>query len=292
MFIIFLKRHGWRSAICILFSVAAAIGITSMLQKQWPATLLLQVGQIGQTGVIVQSGQVGGQTGGQASFTLLADPNNIVQRVKFPGFVQEVVSSQNLSEDPSAGARAALLKASLTARLVKGGGELVELSVKGYSADEATENLRAAFKIIASEHAQLLAPSLTRLKRNLADTILTLKNVGDERQAILASIKVVNNANNIDKKFSESLLLTNMMKANDTEARNLRDQQSALEEQLSPDRTFNTKALTPIYTPQNSIFPKRSIALILGLFFGIFVGAIWAMWKDKELRVAVGGFFR
>lgn len=274
----FLKRHGLRFAICSLLGVAVAIGVTSMLPKQWPATMLFQVGQVG-------------QIGGQASPILLADPNNIVQRVKFPGFVLQVLTSQNLPSDSSASDRGSLLKSSLAASLAKGG-DLIELSVKGYSPEEATENLKAAFKIIEYEHGQLLAPSMIRLKKNLDDTTLSLKKIEDERQAILEPINAAKNSNNIDKKFSESILLTNMMKLNDADARNLRDQKNALEERLSPYRTFNTKAVTPIYTPQKPIFPKKSIAAILGLFFGIFIGTILAVRKDKELRSAIGHFFR
>ena len=275
MLIIFLKRHSWRFAICSLLSVAVAIGITSMLAKQWPATMLFQVGQVG----------------GQASPILLADPNNIVQRVKFPGFVLQVLAAQNLPADPSASERGSLVKASLAASLAKGG-SLVELSVQGYSREEATENLRAAFKIIEYEHGQLLAPSMIRLKKNLDDITIALKKIEDERQAILEPINKARDSNNIDKKFSESILLASMMKSNDSEARNLRDQKTALEEQLSPYRTFNTKAVTPTYTPQNSIFPKRSVSAILGLFLGMLIAAIWAMRQDQELRVAVRGFFK
>jgi LPS O-antigen subunit length determinant protein (WzzB/FepE family) len=265
MLSIFLKRHGWLVALCGLLSAVIAFGIASMWPKQWAATLLLQVGQIGPAP--------------------LADPNNTVQRVKFPGFALQVLESQKLT--PESAARADLMKASLSASLEKGS-NLIHMSVKGHSQQEATENLKAAFKVLESEHSQLLAPSLARLQRSIDETARSLEKIEEERQTILEPINQAKKSNNIDKKFSESILLASMMKSNDTEARSLRDQKTALEEQLSPYRTFNTKMVTPIYTPRAAVFPNKLFAALLGLLLGIVAGAAWVVRQDKQLQAALG----
>lgn len=259
----FVKKHALRTAISGVLGIGASLGFTSTLPKQWPATLLFQVGQVGASQIV--------------------DPNSVVQRVKFPGFALQVLQSQNLPLDASESERTGLIKSSLSASLAKGG-NLIEMSVKGYSREEATENLKAAFKVLENEHAQLLTPSITRLKNNLDDTIQSLKKIEDERQAILDPINKAKNSNSIEKKFSESILLTSMIRANDAETRGLRDQKNAIEEQLSPYRTFNTKMVTSIYTPRKPTSPNKILAAILGLMLGVLVASVWAIIRDKELR--------
>lgn len=265
-----LKRHTVLFVAGGLIGATIAVGIAFLLPKQWPATLLFQIGQIGSSG------------------NLLVDPNNVIQRVKFPGFVIQVLQSQNLPIDESINERSAIVKKSLTANLAKGG-NLVEMTVKGHSPEEAKANLAAAFQVLQVEHAQLLTPSITKLKKNLADATASLKKMDDERTAILDPIKKANSAGTIERKFSESILLVSMLKSNEAETRAFRDQITSLEEQLSPYRTFNTKAITSIFVPKNATFPKKSIAAVLGLFLGILIAGVWVFVRDKELRDAIGG---
>lgn len=256
-----------------LISAAIAVGIAFMIPKQWPATLLIQIGQVG------------------GAANLLTDPNSVIQRIKFPGFVNQVLQSQNLPIDESISTQTALIKKSLNATIAKQG-YLIEMTVKGHSPDEAKEKLMAAFRLLQNEHAQLLTPSIVRLKKNLEDARSSLKKIDDERQAILDPINRAKTSNNIERKFSESILLTSMLKSNDSEARIFRDQINALEEQLSPYRTFNTKAVTEIYVPKNSIYPKKSIAAILGFLFGVMIVGTWIFIRDKELRDAFNYSFQ
>ncbi|WP_211451233.1 Wzz/FepE/Etk N-terminal domain-containing protein [Collimonas antrihumi] len=98
-----LKRHTALFLACGLLGAVVAVGIAFMIPKQWPATLLFQIGQVGGAG------------------NLLADPNNVIQRIKFPGFVSQVLQSQNLPTDESISDRSDLIKKSLNATMAKGG---------------------------------------------------------------------------------------------------------------------------------------------------------------------------
>ncbi|MFC5474247.1 hypothetical protein [Paraherbaspirillum soli] len=267
----FFKRYALTIAISGLLSTAIAVGIAVMLPKQWPATLLFQIGQVGPN--------------------QLVDPNNVVQRIRFPGFALQVIQARNLPTEATDSERARLIRTSLSASIAKGS-NLIEMSVKGYSPEEAVANLDTAFKILENEHAQLLTPSITRLKKNLDDTASSLKKIEDERLAILEPIAKANSATNIEKKFSESILLTSMLKSNDSEARSLKDQKTAIEEQLSPYRTFNTQAVTSIYVPKKPSYPNKISAAILGFMLGVLGAGIWAMRRDEELRSTFGHFFK
>ncbi|AMP13273.1 hypothetical protein CPter291_0995 [Collimonas pratensis] len=163
------------------------------------------------------------------------------------------------------------------------------MKVSGYSPEEAQANLSAAFQILQNEHAMLLTPSVTKLKNNLADVTASLKKIEDERSAILEPIKKANSAGTIERKFSESILLASMLKSNDTETRAFRDQINSLDEQLSPYRTFNTKAVTEIYVPKPAAYPKKIIGVLIGLILGCLIAAIWSLIRDKDLRELLRG---
>ncbi|AMO97133.1 chain length determinant family protein [Collimonas fungivorans] len=268
-----LKRHLALLAACSVAGALAAYGTSYMIPKQWPATLLFQVGQIG------------------SGANLLVDPNNVVQRVKFPGFVNQVLQAEQLPTDESLDRRSALIKKTLAASIAKGG-NLLEMSVKGYSPEEAKANLLAAFHMLQAEHAELLLPSVTRLEKNLADARTSLQRIEDEHVAVLEPIKKVNSAGTIERKFSESILLASMLKSNESERRVFRDQINGLDEQLSPYRTFNTKSVAPAYVPQHAVYPRKSIAAAIGLILGFMLAGLYALVRDKELQGAIARTFR
>lgn len=265
-----LKRHMALLAACVILGAAAATGIAYMIPKQWPATLLFQIGQVGSGG------------------NLLVDPNNVVQRVRFPGFVNQVLQAEHLPSDETMSERSRLIKKSLTTSIAKGG-SLLEMSVKGHSPEEAKSNLLAAFQVLQAEHGELLLPSVTRLGKNLADARASLQKIEDERVAVLEPIKQASSAGTIERKFSESILLVSLLKSNESEIRAFRDQINTLDEQLSPYRTFNTKAVAPVYVPRHAVYPRKSIAAAAGLLLGLALAAVWVFVRDKELRQA---FFR
>lgn len=80
-----------------------------------------------------------------------------------------------------------------------------------------------------------------------------------------------------------------MLKSNDTETRAFRDQINSLDEQLSPYRTFNTKAVTEIYVPKPAAYPKKIIGVLIGLILGCLIAAIWSLIRDKDLRELLRG---
>lgn len=265
-----LKRHAVLFLMCGLLGVAVAIGIAYNIPKQWSATLLFQVGQVG------------------SSEHLLVTPNNVVQRIKFSGFVNQVLQAENLPIDESSNDRSTLIKKTLSATSSKEG-NLLQMSVKGYSREEAMANLLAAFHILQAEHAELLLPSVTRMEKNLADATTSLQKIEDERTTILGPIKEANRAGTIERKFSESILLASMLKSSEAEIRIFRDQINTLQEQLSPYRTFNTKEAASIYVPQLADSPKKSSMAVMGLFLGLLFAGIYALFRDKELRGVLAG---
>lgn len=268
-----LKRHTICFLACGISGGLIALGIAYALPKQWPATLLFQIGQVG------------------SGAALLADPNNVIQRVSFPGFVNQVLRAEHLDTQEPLDRRSALIKKSMTAAVVKGG-TLIEMSVKGYSPEEAKASLLGAFQVLQAEHAALLTPSVTRMEKNLGDARISLQKIEEERTAILEPIRKITGASTIEKKFSESILLASLLKSSDAEVRAFRDQINSLDEQLSPYRTFNTKEVAAVYVPQRAVFPKNGIAAAIGVVLGLLLAGLVVLVRDKELRGALADLTR
>jgi hypothetical protein len=263
-----IKPHWKRIVISGFVGAAIGVGITLIIPKQWPATLLFQVGQVG------------------SESNLLAAPDNVIQRVKFPGFVTQVLQSQKLPTGISVSERSDVIKKTLTASLEKGS-SLIKMSVRGNTPEQAKENLLAAFQLLQGEHALLLTPSVTKYKNSLKDATASLTRMQDERQNILDAVNKARISDNPERKFYDSILLARMLTSNDSEMRILRDQINSLDEILSAYRTFNTKMVTSVYVPMDAVSMGKGIALVSGFLIGLLIAAISALLTDKELLAVV-----
>ncbi|AMP05250.1 hypothetical protein [Collimonas pratensis] len=262
-----IKRHWKKFAIFGFIGAAMGMGIALTIPQQWSATLLFQVGQVG------------------SNSNLLATPDNVIQHVKFPGFVDQVLQSQKLPTGVSVSGRSDVIKKTLTASLEKGS-SLIKMSVRGNTPEQAEENLAAAFQLLQSEHALLLTPSVTKYKKNLEDATASLARAQDEKKKILESVNKAGISDNTQRKFYDSIVLTSMLTSNDSEMRILRDQINSLDEVLSPYRTFNTKMVTSVYVPVDAVSTGKGIALVSGVLLGWLIAAILALLTDNELLAA------
>jgi hypothetical protein len=267
-----IKPHLWRFLLAGIMCAAIAFAIAISRPIQWKAYLLLQIGQVGNASGI------------------LVDPNNVLQRIQFPGYTAQILNALNLTEDINADPHSKLIRSSFTGSIVKGGNLLI-LSVNGFTKEEAIVNLQAAFSILDKEHEQLLMPVISRLKKNLDETNSDISKIETERQSILTNILKIDTSAMINNKFSESVLTANMLKLSDSELRGLREQKNVIEEQLSPARTFNTKILNKIYVPFKPESRYLGISALAGLLTGLLLMGIWTVSRDKALFEAVQDLF-
>ncbi|WP_424250407.1 hypothetical protein [Collimonas pratensis] len=263
-----IKRHWKKFAIFGFIGAAMGMGIALTIPQQWSATLLFQVGQVG------------------SNSNLLATPDNVIQHVKFPGFADQVLQSQKLSTGISVNGRSDVIKKTLTASLEKGS-NLIKMSVRGNTPEQAEENLAAVFQLLQSEHALLLTPSVAKYKKNLADATASLARAQDEKKKMIESVNKAGISDNTQRKFYDSIVLTSMLTSNDSEMRILRDQINSLDEVLSPYRTFNTKMVTSVYVPLDAVSTGKGIALVSGVLLGWLIAAILALLTDNELLAVV-----
>lgn len=267
-----LKKYIWRFLGWAVIGAATAVAIACLLPKEWTATILFEVGQVGD------------------SDRPLIDPAKVVQRIVFPGFVSEVVGSQPWSDSEETKSRIRLIEKTLSAKLTKSG-NLVEMTVSGYSPRQAEDNLKAAFQLLEKEHLQLLQPSKDKLKDELEETTTSLKGLDDERTTLLDSINKVKGSPDFGRKFSEGVLLASMLKSNEMNRHLLISQQDTLKEQLSPYRTFATRVIAPLYVPKDPSFPRKDLFAVLGMLGGLLLVFGWTVSHDAVFRSVLAKSF-
>jgi len=265
-----LKQHFNALVVSGLIGSLIAAGVALMLPKQWPATLLFKIGQV------------------ESAANLLAKPNDVVQRINFPNFPVKVVQSQRLRISEFPNERRNIVKKTLSADMTKDG-DLVKMTVNGHTPSEAKENLSRAFEVLQTEHEELLRPSLTKLKEDIAAAKNALEKKEDERAILLELRQRMDASEASEKNISEDIILASMLRSNTVELQIYREKINALDEKLNPHRTFNTKAVTAIHVPTHPAFPKIGAAALLGLFLGLLAAGMWILIRDKEPWSAICG---
>lgn len=253
-----------RTTVLGIFAVVGLVlGLlaSSQLSLKWTASTLIQIAQAAGAGVI--------------------DNASVLQRIQFNGFVPDVLKAAGLPINTREDRRSRLVLSSLKASLPKIGNQ-IELRVDGYSEEDATRVLDAAVAILKKEHGDILAPTINRQQATLKEVGRNLENAIDERRKVLDSIKAA--AVSPERRFSENVMLSEMLRANESEVRALRQQQLIIQEQLDPARTFNTKMIVSIYVPSEPPRRPYAIGAMVGALIGLMLGVSVLFLCDRAFR--------
>jgi hypothetical protein len=252
----------WKFILTMSLIGAIAAGcLASLVSMQFSATILIQIGQIGDGVPIV-------------------DPNAVAEQINFPSFSEKVISSIGLSASDS---RAKFIRETLHANVLKGS-NLVQVKVDGISRREAENAVAATTTLIQEKHTALFAPERARKMKLLEDYQRSVQSVAQLREFTLAQL---NNA--ISRKTdadSHNITLSSIAEADTLELRALDDHIHRLRSELDPANMFNTKAVGPP-DASNSINTMRLVAsIVLGLLLGGVLGMFALSMKDARFRTA------
>lgn len=229
---------------------------------------------------MVQVGQIGNPK------SPLVEPADLANRVNFDGFAAQLCSSAGYVEGTDKASRCRLVTKTLAATLPRTG-NLVELRVRDISRESAINVATLAVGLLQKEHQAILDPSVTRLNNNLSEINDSIRTITDERSAIFDSVVKVTSSNGAERKFSENVLLSNLIKADDTELRALRNQKETIVEQLSNVRTFNTRAASPVFAPGRPVTASRALSSVLFAILAVALCAMIVVIRDPDVRKAV-----
>lgn len=261
-------RHALQLGICTLVGAALAFVLAAILPSEWQAKGIVQVAQLS---TISENGP---------TVATFESPAHTVDRMKLPSFQNATLKQLGLPVEEGINSHADLIRHSFGVRILRNS-NFVELSVRGYTPTDATRTLQQYILNITRAHDKLSKPTLDRLRNDLGQVETDLNEaLALQTKLLKKDTEIV--PSNIASKFSENVLLESVRSTNANEIRQLQARRNALQEQLNPERTFNTRLMGDIEVGREPVFPKRSLFFSLGAMLGLLLGLAWVRWKTPR----------
>lgn len=236
----------------LLFGVvglAIAIVYLAITPKQYEAIAKITMAQIG--------------TASNNNFNPLGvnieEPSLLVARMAQPtSFTPHVISSCGMEGQTNSGM---LLAKSIKLSPTKGVANIVELRTFGKSPEAALSCAQAIFDLIQATQAKIVAPYIEEAQIKLKD---------DEER--LAKAKdLIAKADKSGSPMGAAYLSTR------DEIRFLLDEITALKNVVTSSQNRATRLIAPIFASKNPATPQKLIALVSGIFGGLFLGLLLAL---------------
>lgn len=244
-------KEGWRWLVGSVVLGGIGAGVFLVLSTpQYEAIALVQVGQI--------SGQP------------VEPPVQAVERIKSSGFqlkVAEALGDMAWQDRLRSGAG----KATLSVQVMKNNPDLMEFKALGDSVPNALKVAEVTLFELAKRHAELAAPTLARIKGDLAIAQEKLVKADAELGMLLKSMSSVSVRDDRSVLFS---LMASLHEQKNWEIFSLRQQILQLNASLSEPSTQPARAIEPVFVPEMPVSPKRGLVLALGLLGGLMLGGI------------------
>lgn len=270
----FAQRHAKKLVAAGIAGAALAVGLALVLPKQWEASVVIQVGQI--TNEAMPGAPTPVETVGRA-----------VERLQLPQFEDLVLQKLSLPLGLNENASTDLIRRSLKAVQLKNADLIEVVTVRGFSQADAQRYTQAFSDALIGAHAVIAKPSLDKINANMAEVRQQIASE-EARKGELSTLMRVRDQSKADAKFSESVLLANMVAENDKQLQGLRQREINIQEQLNPERTFNTRLFGPVHVSRRHVFPSGLLFAAAGLVLGLLVAVGWGLIGDFR-RGALGG---
>jgi capsular polysaccharide biosynthesis protein len=254
-------KGAWKAIIIFgLIGIVLSIVYLAFTPKQYEATAQIAMAQI-----IVPSNTSYSSLNPQG--INIEDPNLLIARLSTPtSFDSKVINACGLDGKPDA---AAILAKNIKLSLPKGIPNIVELKTVDASPEAARSCASAIFELIARSQSQILAPYIEEAKVKLED---------DEAR-LAKAVSVVAKADKSGQAMSASYLSTR------DEVRFLLDEIAGLKNVVFNNKNRGTRLIAPIYASDAPIAPKKRMALMSGIFGGLFLGLLIAIARHMLLEL-------
>lgn len=243
----------WRWFVAgVLSVIALALLFLHVARPQWEATAYIQIGQV-----------AGVPPGQDPKVEPLA---RVLERLKWVPFENQVMASLGVAPDAP---EASLYRKSLKLEPLPYAGPLVKFTVRGWSPQQARQFAEATVAQLQALHQKLLAGPLAMTQARLSEVQADLDSAQNQRSELQRGVDATH-GKDMQAAGVTSLLLT----TTDTEILNLRQARGDLSVRLSPNYTYDTSLMWPVFVPRGAAFPSApligGIAVLLGLSLGAF----------------------
>jgi LPS O-antigen subunit length determinant protein (WzzB/FepE family) len=266
----FLRTQFWWIAGFLILGGVVGVAMTFLHPRQWESTSVLQIGQI-DYGFSNQPP------------TPIDSPSLAVQRLKVDPFVDQILRALSLPVEEGGNAEASLIRQTLDAEIVPNT-NLIKLKVREYSPEAAKATLKLAQDDLIAIHTGLFQEGVAKLRSRLSGIDADIATAASKRDKLEAttSLKMPGGEAGVP---AVNLLLGNMLDVSDRQLlESLKKSQSDTIQQLSPERTFNTKPLADISVSRRPVAPRRSYYAVLGALVGLLAGLFVAGSRHAKRR--------
>ena len=231
--------ESWKAIVATgILGLLGAVTYIVVTPNKYEATAQIQMAQL-------SSGGIAG--------TNLENPNLLIARMKMPStYDQAAIAACGYEGKPNA---AQSISKMIKISIIKGT-QIVELKVQGLSPQEATQCAESILRIIKDSQKAIAEPVIDEAKAKLQKYSQRLQ----EAQSFIRKTDKSNSS------MSAAYLSTR------DEVKFLTDEIIRLNDLIVSANSRQTKLVSPIYSPENKVSPKRAIALVAGLFAGLFFG--------------------
>lgn len=265
----FIRRHRFILLGGAVIGGALGLAVAFILPAQWEAVALLRVAQLG----VAQPGVA--QSGGSA---LVEPPPRVVERVMQKSFGDDAQRRIGVSPDEPL-PKASLLRNNLKVKVGKS--DLISVRVRGASPDEAARFADAVIAELASVHAKMAEPTLQRWRSEIEDVDMELKRGSREIERLRDSLEKQSRVAQPASIF-QAVLASNILFSREIELRTLWERRRAIQEQLSPERTFPTASFGRTEVSTRPVFPKNILFAVGGLAIGLLIGVLLSALKPAR----------
>jgi uncharacterized protein involved in exopolysaccharide biosynthesis len=251
-----LRRQWLWLVICPVVLFIAAFVILQFVRPQYEASMLLQIGQVGQVK--------------PEADRPIESPTAVASRVTELAYLPKDMMDSNSEE-------AVLFKKDLTA-VALAGTNLIQIRSRGYDRGVVGAEMSALSGSIIRQHgvelerfANVNRAYLAALQQEVNTATSFVTRLGD------ASLKNGQKSNEAD--VLTSLLLASTSK----DLREIKDQMYKVNTALDPTRTYNTSVIT-IEVKSRPVSPQRTQILVVAAIFGLLIGSIIALAREHVRR--------
>lgn len=240
-------------------AVLAVLLVSYVLRPTWEASATLEVGRAGGSAV---------------------EPAiHVISRMKLPSSSKGVANSGLFSSEEVNVAQG--FYDTLKVTQVKGV-DLIEAKVRAPSPEMARNLIQGGIVNLQKMQKEIMAATIETQKKQLQILIEDIKIASADTELLKKKLLASHNWNAFDATLTATLL-----KDKTADLRSMIQAKLALEEQLSPARTFPTKVIDEIYVSEGPVSPNKPLIIGLAILVGLF-GAVFIAFVHNAITSSVG----
>ncbi len=266
----FLGKHIFSISGCGLVGLVIGVIYAFAAPKQWEASSLVRIGQM--------------QYSADGAPVLVEPLAQVVARVESRPFEDQVLRATGQDLRDRSSPLIKLVRKTLTASIVPDT-NLIALTVRGFSADQAKLIIGIVQKTLIDSHAKIVNSFLSDNRDKLTKIQSEVQSMNERSKQLnaaaanaeataIATTQEGAAARQMSKlpSGSNNVMLLGLLENNADAQRSLLALEDSFQQRINPARTFVTVPVSGVSTPDHPSYPEPVAFALGGLFGGLLIG--------------------